>query len=209
VPFGGYPSRGDEIHGDVVRAELASPGAGLAELSGFSSYVISKSWIAELDDFAADLDDAAETTGAHSGKHGLGEEKGRFDEELELIEVRLPGLFFDGQHGLVAGGVEDKNFDGTEGGLDLVDKPGDSGRVANVSPERLGSEAASVELVTELVGAVPIGKEVDGDGVTAFGQGRGHSGAKTTGGSGDESGSRHGCSVAEGLSVNRSRLAVT
>ena len=77
-----------------------------------------------------------------------------------------------------------------------MDEPGDSGRVANVSPERLGSEAVSVELVTELVGAVPIGKEVDSNGVAIFGQGRGHSGAKTTGGSGDESGSRHGCSVA-------------
>ena len=113
VPFGGYPSRGDEIHCDVLRAELASPGAGLSELSGFSSDVICKSWIAEFDDFTADLDDAAKTAGAHAGKHGLGKEKWRFDEEFELIEVGLPGLFFDGQHGLIAGGVKDKNFDGT------------------------------------------------------------------------------------------------
>ena len=170
---------------------------GLAELGGLGGDIVGEARVAELDDFAADLDDAAEAAQTHAGEDGLGEEERGLDEKLELVEVGLPGLVFDGEHGLVAGGVEDEDLDGTEGGFDVLDEACDGCWVADVGAEGLGGEAASAELVCELCGAIGIGEEVDGDGVAGFGEGDGHGGAEATGGAGDEGGSGHGWSVAE------------
>ena len=107
------------------------------------------------------------------GEDGLGEEERGFDEELELVKVGLPGLVFDGQAGLVAGGVEDEDVDGVlVMRLDCGDEALDFCFIADVGLEGVGFEVAGADLLAEGFGAGGGCEVVDGDVVTSFGRGR-------------------------------------
>ena len=47
----------------------------------------------------------------HAGDDLAQDQQGGFHEEIQLVEVSLPGLLFDGQEGLRTGGVHDRDID--------------------------------------------------------------------------------------------------
>ena len=81
-------------------------------------------------------------------------------------------MFFDGQHGLVAGGVEDEDVDGAEDGGDVGDQLSNGGWVADVGGKGVGGEALGAKVGAEGFGAGGTREVVDGDVVARFGRGR-------------------------------------
>jgi hypothetical protein len=143
--------------------------------------------IAELKDLAADVDDATEATGLHGGDDGLKQQERGFDEELQLIEMGLPGLLFDGELGLGAGCVEDKDVDRAEQGFDLPDHVSDGGLITDVCTEGKGMAASCLNLGADAMGRGLIREVIDGDLCSGGCEFQRDGCAEASGGSGDES----------------------
>ena len=175
--------------------ELARPRSGLAELCGFGGDVVGEAGVAEFNDLAADLDDATEAALPHARKDSLQQEEGRLDEELQLVEVGLPGLLLDRKEGLVTGRVHDENFNRPQSVLYLADELADGRGIADIGTEGMGGQTSLLEIVAESCRTITVGEEVDGDGMAGFGKACGHGGAETARGSCDKGSSRHVASL--------------
>jgi len=182
--------------GATIGPKLTRPGARLAKLRGLRRNVVGEARVAKLNDLAANLNDAPKALRAHVRERSLRKEQRRLDEELQLVEVRLPGLLLDGQHGLMTGGVEDKDVDRPKRGGDFSHEFGDGGGVADVGLKGLGDEAIVAETGTEFGGAVAAGEVVDRNAMPSLGKRNSHRRAQAAGSSGDEGGAGHRVRIA-------------
>ena len=198
MTFRGDPAGRDQVHSNAVWPQFASPGASLTELRGFGSHIGRKAWIAQLYDFAANLDDSPETTLTHTRQDGLQQQQGRFDEKLQLLQVRIPGLILNGQHGLISGGIYDQHLYGPEREFNLADEALHSIFVAHISTKCLGDETSPLQLAAKLLGPRPTREVVHGNAVTCLSEARRHRGSQPARSSCDENGSSHTLSIAEG-----------
>ena len=99
----------------------------------------------------------------HAGEDRLQEQQRRFDEELELVQVELPGLVFNGVLRLGAGGVGDEDVDVAEMAGDRGDERGNLLLVANVGGKVVGVAARVADLLADLLGFGRRGEVVHGD----------------------------------------------
>ena len=106
--------------------------------------------VAELEDFAAYVDDPAEAALLHPRQDLLEQQQRRLDEELQLIEVRLPGLGLDGEERLRSGRVDNQYVNAAEDAVDLTDQPRDLVFSASVCLECIGVAPSLADVMAQL-----------------------------------------------------------
>jgi hypothetical protein len=163
VALGGDPAWSDQVHGNAVWGQFAGPRSRLPQLRAFGRYIIGEHGIAELEHFAPDLNDSAETAALHAGDHFLQDEQRRFYEKLQLVQIPFPGLLFNGQKRLRTGSIHDRDVDVLIRLVDGLDHFCDIRFLAHIRVEGSRFPALLLDLRADLLGTIALGKIIDGN----------------------------------------------
>jgi hypothetical protein len=131
-------ARGDRVHDDAERGQLAGPGASQPDLRALGGGVGGPARWRPAGDLGVDLHDTAVAPGLHPGQYGPAEQHRALDEEVQLGQVVSPGHVGHRGFGLGAGGVDHQHVNRAERVSYRGSQPGDLVLVGDIGAEALG-----------------------------------------------------------------------